>query len=54
MAVIRTDSKLVVNQISGEFKIKNKKLAELNKVTQHLMGLAKEKSTIEFVYRDNN
>jgi ribonuclease HI len=50
--VIRTDSQLLVRQLSGEYKIKNKKLKELKALANDLMaGLVVK---IEHIPREQN
>lgn len=51
-AIIRTDSQLLTRQLSGDYKIKNKKLKELKAIVDDLMsGLVIE---IEHIPREEN
>ncbi len=47
------DSKLVVEQVNGNYKVKNKNLYSLNVLARHMISLFK-KVTLEFTQREGN
>lgn len=52
--VIRSDSQLIVNQMNGQWKVKDKELKMLHKEAQVNLALIKQPVTIEWTRRAKN